>query len=63
MTSEEQAEVFKQSKQYKLIFATRIAETSITINGIRVVIDPGYDREMIYDQKSKISSMQLKVIS
>ena len=40
----EQKEVFFQTKEYKIIFASRIAETSITINGVKVVIDPGIDR-------------------
>ena len=44
LSSEEQKEVFKESKLTKIIFATRIAETSITINGVKVVIDPGMDR-------------------
>lgn len=46
-----------------MIFTTRIAETSITIDGVKVVIDPGMDREMVYDQKSKITSMKLQNIS
>lgn len=40
----EQRMVFLQTKEYKIIFASRIAETSITINGVKVVIDPGFDR-------------------
>lgn len=46
-----------------MIFATKIAETSITIDGIKVVIDPGVDKELVYDQRTKISSYQLKLIS
>ena len=34
----------------KLIFASKIAETAITIDGIGVVIDPGIDMELIYDR-------------
>lgn len=39
----------------KFIFATRIAETSITIDGIKVVIDIGFDKETVYDPIKKIS--------
>lgn len=60
---EEQKDVFSHSKEFKFIFASRIAETSITIDGVKVVIDPGEDREMVFDQKTKISSLQLKAIS
>lgn len=63
MNPEEQKEVFQESKRTKIIFSTRIAETSITINGVKVVIDPGIDREMVFDQASRISSMQIKTIS
>lgn len=46
----DQKKVFSETGKYKLIFASRIAETSITIEGVRVVIDPGLDYELIYDQ-------------
>lgn len=63
LSPEEQKEVFQKCKEYKIIFTSRIAETSITIDGVKVVIDPGMDREMIYDQKNKITSMKLQNIS
>ena len=44
LSPEEQKAVFSPCNQYKIIFASRIAETSITIDGIKVVIDPGEDR-------------------
>ena len=55
--------MFLQTKEYKIIFATRIAETSITINGVKVVVDPGVDRELVYDQKYRVSSRKLINIS
>ncbi len=33
----------------KIIFTTKIAETSLTINGVKVIIDSGMDKEMVYD--------------
>lgn len=59
----EQRLIFLQTKEHKLIFASRIAETSITINGVKVVVDPGLDREEIYDQKNRVSSRKLVNIS
>lgn len=49
--------------KHKFIFASRIAETAITIDGVRVVIDPGQDIELVYDQKYKISTMKMMDIS
>lgn len=63
ITPAEQRKVFEPTGNHKFIFASRIAETAITIDGVRVVIDPGQDIELIYDQKHKISTMKLVDIS
>lgn len=60
---EDQKKIFSPSKEHKVIFASRIAETAITIDGVKVVIDPGEDIELIYDQKFKYSSMKIQKIS
>lgn len=39
----DQQKVFLEEGRHKFIFASRIAETAITIDGVRVVIDPGQD--------------------
>ena len=41
----------------KIIFSTRIAETSVTIDKVKVVIDTGEDRQTVYDQKKKITAL------
>jgi HrpA-like RNA helicase len=47
LTPDEQRRVFVKSENAlrKIIFCTRIAETAITIDGVKVVIDIGFDRE------------------
>lgn len=63
ITPGDQKKVFEDVGRHKFIFASRIAETAITIDGVRVVIDPGLDIELVYDQKYKVSSMKLQEIT
>jgi HrpA-like RNA helicase len=63
ITPEEQRKAFMHTTKHKLIFASRIAETAITIDDVRVVVDPGEDYELVYNQKHKFSSMKLRFIS
>lgn len=64
LTSQEQKRIFMPEESLtKLIFSTRIAETSVTIDKIKVVIDTGEDRQTVYDQKKKITAFELKPIS
>lgn len=48
LSLDEQRRVFEPSTQRKLILATNVAETSLTIPGIGVVIDSGLVRQMRY---------------
>lgn len=47
----------------KIVLATNIAETSLTIEGVRIVIDSGLCRTMVYDPQSSLSRLQTVRIS
>ncbi|MFY0598714.1 MAG: ATP-dependent helicase HrpB [Cyclobacteriaceae bacterium] len=47
----------------KVVLATSIAETSLTIEGIKVVVDTGYGRTSRFDPKSGLSRLETVQIS
>lgn len=47
----------------KVVLATPIAETSLTIQGVRVVIDTGTCRKLVYNPQTGLSRMQTVQIS
>ncbi len=49
--------------QRKIVLATSIAETSLTIEGVGVVVDCGYTRTMVYDPPSGLSRLKTVRIS
>jgi ATP-dependent helicase HrpB len=49
--------------QHKLVLATNIAETSLTIEGVNLVIDCGLEKVAIYDAKTLTNKLQQQTIS
>ncbi|MEI8136170.1 MAG: ATP-dependent helicase HrpB [Bacteroidota bacterium] len=47
----------------KIVLATSIAETSLTIEGVRIVIDTGFSRTSRFDPKSGLSRLETQRIS
>lgn len=59
----EQARVFKSSPLRRIILATNVAETSVTIPGIRVVIDSGVARIKRYSAQRHVQTLRIEPIS
>ncbi|KAK8154823.1 putative mRNA splicing factor RNA helicase [Phyllosticta citrichinensis] len=60
LPQEEQAKIFEPTppgKCRKVVLATNIAETSLTIDGIVYVIDPGYVKENVYNPRTGMESL------
>lgn len=64
LQSEEQQKVFEVAEgKRKVVFSTNVAETSVTIPGIKYVIDAGLSKEMCYDPQKNMNSLEIRFIS
>lgn len=63
LTADEQDAVLVPSKQRKVILATNVAETSLTIDGVRIVIDSGWARVQRMDAAVGLNMLVLEPIS
>ncbi|RKP50482.1 ATP-dependent RNA helicase HrpA [Trinickia fusca] len=63
LSAEEQARVFKASNARRLVLATNVAETSLTVPGIRYVVDTGLARVKRYSYRNKVEQLQVEPIS
>ncbi|WP_349431267.1 ATP-dependent RNA helicase HrpA [Methylomarinum sp. Ch1-1] len=59
----EQERVFKSSGRLRIVLSTNVAETSLTVPGIRGVIDSGHARISRYSHRSKIQRLPIEKIS
>ncbi len=60
---EEQLQAIRPATRRKIILSTNIAETSLTIEGVRTVIDSGLARVPFYDAERGFDRLELKRIS
>ncbi len=60
---EEQARVFKSHATRRVVLATNVAETSLTVPGIHYVVDPGFARISRYSHRSKVQRLPVERIS
>jgi ATP-dependent helicase HrpA len=59
----EQKKIFSPSKHLKIVVATNVAETSITVPGIRYVIDSGLARISHYNTRAKTTALPISKVS
>ena len=63
LSAAEQNRVFQPRGRPRIVLATNVAETSLTVPGIRYVIDPGTARISRYSPRSKIQRLPVEKIS
>ncbi|MFE7277729.1 ATP-dependent RNA helicase HrpA [Streptomyces sp. NPDC057623] len=59
----EQHRVFQQHTGRRIVLATNVAETSLTVPGIKYVIDPGFARISRYSHRTKVQRLPIEPIS
>ena len=63
LSNAEQNRVFAPHRGRRIVLATNVAETSLTVPGIRYVIDPGLVRISRYSYRSKIQRLPVEPVS
>lgn len=63
LSNAEQQKVFKTSAHRRIILATNVAETSLTIPGIQYVIDTGFARISRYSYRTKVQRLPIERVS
>lgn len=63
LSVQEQERVFKISNARRIVLATNVAETSLTVPGIRFVVDAGLARVKRYSYRNKVEQLQIEPIA
>lgn len=63
LSSAEQRRVFSGHRGRRIVLATNVAETSLTVPGIKYVIDPGTARISRYSHRTKVQRLPIEPIS
>ncbi|AKU19048.1 ATP-dependent helicase [Luteipulveratus mongoliensis] len=63
LSSAEQHRVFSRHSGRRVVLATNVAETSLTVPGIRYVVDTGTARISRYSQRTKVQRLPIEPIS
>ena len=60
---EDQQKVIVDYKKRKIVFSTNVAETSVTIPGVKCIIDTGLAKELCFEPKKNMNSLEVRLIS
>ena len=63
LSNSEQDRVFKPGAARRIILATNVAETSLTVPRIRYVVDPGQARVKRYNVRNRVEQLRVESIS
>jgi ATP-dependent helicase HrpA len=63
LSVEEQDRVFKTTNARRIVLSTNVAETSLTVPGIRYVVDSGLARVKRYSYRNKVEQLQVEPIA
>ncbi len=63
LSIEDQQKIFKSHSSRRIVLATNVAETSLTVPGIKYVIDAGLARVNRYSPRAKVEQLQIEKIS
>lgn len=63
LTNEQQQAIFSQRARRKIVVATNVAESSLTVPGIRYVVDTGTARVSRYSPNSKVQRLPIEAVS
>lgn len=63
LSASDQNRIFQPHKGRRIVLATNVAETSLTVPGIRYVIDPGVARLSRYSHRTKVQRLPIEKVS
>lgn len=63
LSAAEQMRAFQPHQNRRILLATNVAETSLTVPGIRYVIDPGFARISRYSHRTKVQRLPIEPVS
>jgi ATP-dependent helicase HrpA len=63
LSSTDQHKVFQPHTGRRIVLATNVAETSLTVPGIHYVVDPGFARISRYNRRTKVQRLPIEKIS
>src|SRR6202046_80634 len=60
---EQQSKIFQRGSRQRIVLSTNVAETSITVPGIRAVIDSGLARTSRYSVRNRLQRLPIEAVS